>query len=95
MRFRTGIVLGVAIGYVLGTRAGRERYEQIRRMATGAARAARSSDKAKAAIDLGVERARDLVAARPANSGGHGRDRVAPAAPAGSRATRQRANGSA
>jgi hypothetical protein len=27
--FRTGLLLGLAIGYVLGTRAGRERYEQI------------------------------------------------------------------
>ncbi len=26
---RMGFVLGVAIGYVLGSRAGRERYEQI------------------------------------------------------------------
>ncbi len=27
----TRVVLGVAIGYVLGSRAGRERYEQIKR----------------------------------------------------------------
>ena len=31
MRFRTGFVIGAATGYVLGTRAGRERFEQIRR----------------------------------------------------------------
>jgi hypothetical protein len=31
MRFRTGMVLGFAAGYVLGAQAGRERYEQIRR----------------------------------------------------------------
>jgi hypothetical protein len=36
MRFRTGLVAGVALGYVLGTRAGRERYEQIKRAATEA-----------------------------------------------------------
>ena len=29
MRFRTGLLLGAGAGYVLGTRAGRERYEQI------------------------------------------------------------------
>lgn len=29
MRFRLGLLLGLAIGYVLGARAGRERYVQI------------------------------------------------------------------
>jgi len=33
MGFRTGLILGFAAGYVLGTKAGRERYEQIRRTA--------------------------------------------------------------
>lgn len=28
-KFRLGILLGFALGYVLGTRAGRERYESI------------------------------------------------------------------
>ena len=31
MKFRLGMVVGAAIGYVLGSRAGRERYEQIKR----------------------------------------------------------------
>ena len=30
MGTKTGILIGVGIGYVLGARAGRERYEQIR-----------------------------------------------------------------
>lgn len=30
MRGKAGLVVGLAIGYVLGTRAGRERYEQIK-----------------------------------------------------------------
>jgi hypothetical protein len=29
-RFRLGVVTGLATGYYLGTKAGRERYEQIR-----------------------------------------------------------------
>lgn len=33
MRFRMGLVVGFAAGYVLGTKAGKERYEQIRRTA--------------------------------------------------------------
>lgn len=34
MRGKVGFVLGAALGYVLGTRAGRARYEQIKRGAT-------------------------------------------------------------
>ena len=34
MGTKTGILIGVGIGYVLGTRAGRERYEQIRASAS-------------------------------------------------------------
>lgn len=32
MAFRLGLVFGAAIGYVLGAKAGRERYEQISTM---------------------------------------------------------------
>ena len=31
MKFRLGLVVGLAVGYVLGAKAGRERYEQIKR----------------------------------------------------------------
>jgi hypothetical protein len=33
MRYKAMFAAGLAIGYVLGTRAGRERYEQIKRTA--------------------------------------------------------------
>jgi hypothetical protein len=33
MRYRLTFVAGLAIGYVLGTRAGRERYERLRQTA--------------------------------------------------------------
>jgi len=53
MRFRLGLVLGFATGYYLGTRAGRERYEQIRRLVARTRLA-----KLQAAADLGRERFR-------------------------------------
>lgn len=64
MRFRLGAAIGFGAGYYLGARAGRERFEQLNRWM----RRAQSSDafetaseKAKAVIDLGVERAKDAV----------------------------------
>ncbi len=33
MRYRIVFIVGLGIGYVLGTRAGRERYEQLRTLA--------------------------------------------------------------
>ncbi|BAC73396.1 MULTISPECIES: hypothetical protein [Streptomyces] len=33
MRYRLTFVAGLALGYVLGTRAGRERYEQLKKAA--------------------------------------------------------------
>ncbi|MGW4229012.1 YtxH domain-containing protein [Streptomyces sp. NPDC004980] len=33
MRYRLTFIAGVALGYVLGTRAGRERYEQLKKSA--------------------------------------------------------------
>lgn len=33
MRYRFVFIVGLGIGYVLGTKAGRERYEQLRKLA--------------------------------------------------------------
>lgn len=33
MRYRLSFIIGLAVGFVLGTRAGRERYEQMREQA--------------------------------------------------------------
>lgn len=38
MRFKTGLTIGVAVGYVLGARAGRDRYESIKRGAASVRR---------------------------------------------------------
>jgi hypothetical protein len=57
MKFRAGLVVGLAIGYYFGTKAGRERYEQIRRLLQNA-RDGRTFEKAQAAVELGLERIR-------------------------------------
>ena len=70
MRFRMGVVVGFGAGYYLGAMAGRERYEQLNRMIRKARRSGAfdtAADKAKAVVDLGMERARDLVDSRFGN----------------------------
>jgi hypothetical protein len=73
-------LLGAGVGYVLGTRAGRERYEQISRVyrrvadhpsVQGAAGVARA--KAGEAVQTGVNMARDRV-----SSGSSGQEPGAP-----------------
>lgn len=64
MRFRLGIAIGFSAGYYLGARAGRERYEQLNRLIGKARRSDAfevAADKAKAVVDLSVERAKDFV----------------------------------
>jgi uncharacterized protein YgiB involved in biofilm formation len=65
MRVRLGFLVGFGAGYVLGAKAGRERYEQIRRLydnltATPAFREA--SGKARSAVGAGFEQAKDKAA---------------------------------
>jgi phage-related minor tail protein len=58
MKFKTGAVVGFAVGYYLGAKAGRERYEQLRKMLD---KAGPQVTKMRAAVELGVERLRDLT----------------------------------
>ncbi len=77
MRFRLGFLAGFGTGYYLGSMAGRERFEQINRMARKVKRSDAfdtATDKAKEAVDLGVDRAKegitrakDLVASKRNN----------------------------
>jgi hypothetical protein len=53
MRLRVGLAFGFAVGYYLGARAGRARYEQLRRLVSRTPLA-----KVQAAADLGRERLR-------------------------------------
>ena len=55
MRFRAGLIVGAAAGYVLGARAGRERYEQIKRVSARTAQhpaVAQILDQAGGVTDL-------------------------------------------
>src|ERR1700737_1962192 len=64
MRFRAGLVIGFGLGFYAGAMAGRGAYEQINRSLRRAKRSDTfdaATDKAKAVVDLGVERARDIV----------------------------------
>jgi hypothetical protein len=72
MRFRLGLVLGFGAGYYLGAKAGRERYEQLNRTLRRLQRSKTldtATEKAKAVVDLGVERARDVVDRKLGNGG--------------------------
>ena len=57
MKLRIGLVLGFGLGYYLGARAGRARYEQMHRRLERL-RDSRVFDRLQAAVELGVERLR-------------------------------------
>jgi hypothetical protein len=55
MRIRIGFFIGLAVGYYFGAKAGRERYEQLRRL-IGNARGSAGVEKAGAVVQLGLQR---------------------------------------
>ncbi len=62
MRGRLGLLIGFGAGYVLGAKAGTERYEQLRRLydnLTSSPTFQQASGKAKEAVGSGFEVARD------------------------------------
>jgi hypothetical protein len=64
MRFRTGVLVGLGVGYYLGAKAGRGRYEQMDRWLQKAKESdimETATEKARAVVDLGMERARDII----------------------------------
>jgi F0F1-type ATP synthase membrane subunit b/b' len=78
MRFRLGFVTGMATGYYLGAKAGRQRYDQINRTIAkikrseayeevtemAKAKVEEAAEKAKTAVEEGVEKAREVVESR-------------------------------
>ncbi len=80
MRFRMGLAIGFGVGYYLGAKAGQERYLQMQRWLEKAKDSHAmevAAEKAQALVDLGVERARDLVD-REHNGGNGATARAAP-----------------
>ena len=78
MRFRFGLATGFAVGYYLGARAGRERYEEINRTIDrirGSDAFGTASEKARAAVDLGMERVRDAVETKSGAGNGYSSSR--------------------
>lgn len=75
MGFKTGMIIGFGVGYVLGTKAGRERYEELRQSwqeLTGNPRFQEAVERGKdlvgtgmreslTAVQGGVEKASDAV----------------------------------
>ena len=75
MGFRTGLFVGFGVGYVLGSKAGRERYEDIRRawnavsgnptvqraVATGKDAAETGARKGLSVVQQGVDKATGAI----------------------------------
>ncbi len=71
VKFRIGTVMAFLVGYLLGARAGRERYLQIVRTITDMGRSAPVTGtatlvgrKSKAVAALGIERMKDSIGVR-------------------------------
>ncbi|MFQ5948353.1 MAG: hypothetical protein ACE5KX_05795 [Acidimicrobiia bacterium] len=64
MRFRAGFCIGLGVGYVLGAKAGRERYEEIVgwwNQIAGSERFQTVASKGRAVVDLSAGRVRNKV----------------------------------
>jgi hypothetical protein len=67
MRLRVVLLSGMAIGYVLGARAGRERYEQIQR-GVGALRRSQPAQQLSAEVRNVKSRASQRIEAKAADT---------------------------
>lgn len=84
MQFRFGLFLGLAIGYVLGAKAGRARYEQIMQLWASMKRsepaqqlgedvriaASKAGKRVEEVANEGVAKVTDLVRGQNAGNGG-------------------------
>jgi hypothetical protein len=63
-RFRFGLLVGFALGYWFGTKAGRERHRQLNELlhrAKESEAVAAAADRAKDLVETGVGKGKDLV----------------------------------
>jgi hypothetical protein len=79
MKGKLTLLVGGAVGYVLGTRAGRERYEQIKSQAQGFLNNPKVQEKASQAQDFAKEKApvmKDKVSDAAGSSSSAAKDKV-------------------
>ena len=64
MKFRTGLVVGLGIGYVMGAKAGRQRYEQLKSAfdkVMDNPQVQQLTEKGKEIADAGTHQARQAI----------------------------------
>ena len=86
MRGRLGLFVGFGAGYVLGAKAGRERYEQLRRLydnLLSSSAMSQAKGKARDAVGAGLEQAKDKAAEGVSKVSGAVRSRSGNDHPAG------------
>src|SRR3954451_25062758 len=79
MKGKISLLVGGAVGYVLGARAGRERYEQIRSQAQGLWNNPKVQEKAGQAQDLARQQApllKDKAAGAASGAASAAKDKV-------------------
>lgn len=83
-RFRTGLVVGLGLGYVFGTRAGRERYQQLLQAwqrVQHSPPARKIEEAAGSAIQTVEHRVQEAVKPRRSGAGGNGTGASTPGTP--------------
>ncbi len=78
MRGRLGVLIGFGAGYVLGAKAGHERYEQLQRLYENVVSSPgfqQATGKAKEAVGTGLEQAKDLASEGVSKVKGNGDSR--------------------
>lgn len=75
MKGKITLLVGGAVGYVLGTRAGRERYEQIKSQAQSVWKSPKVQEKATQAQDFAREKA-PVVVDKAAGAAAAAKDKV-------------------